>query len=208
MSTLYFDPNGITKFSSEISNLFADLKTNFEKIGTNMNTIANGKWKGTAAKKNLDSLDKAQTDLANFINGFSNALMEATREAANKMSQLEATNLGDSINVKIEDAQKVDVAKLQQVDVSVINYDYAEITSIASDLNSIYTTIEGYKDSIPNKIRSYIGENGTAWGGNAADEFQSTVISAFNKIDTVYQSLKTCIDNIKEAAANAANADK
>lgn len=43
MATLYFNPNEIANFSTEINNLFGSLKANFTKIGQNMNTIANGK---------------------------------------------------------------------------------------------------------------------------------------------------------------------
>lgn len=209
MTTLYFNPNEIANFSNEISNLFGNLKSNFTKIGQNMNTIANGKWKGTAAQKNLDSLDKAQEALATFINEFSKALAQSVREAKTKISQLETTNLGQSLNISIQEAEKVNIDNLQKVDTTVVEYDYSEIMAISNSLKNIHASISECKQSVPTKIRSFINlDSGKAWRGNAASEFEQTVCSAFSKIDTPIKNLQTCIDNINEAASNAQRADR
>ncbi len=209
MATLYFNPNEVANFSSTINNLFKDLKTSFTSIGKNMNDIANSKWKGSAAKKNLDSLDKAQTSLADFINQFNQALAECIKEAKSKINQLETTNLGQSLNFTVQEADKINVDNLKPIDTSVVEYDYAQIMATSESIKSIYNTISACKDDVPKQIRSFVGgDAGTAWRGNAADEFQNTIINAFNKISTPIDNLKTCVDNIREAAENAQRADQ
>ncbi len=209
MATLYFNPTEVANFSSTINNLFKDLKTSFTSIGQNMNDIANSKWKGSAAKKNLDSLDKAQASLADFINQFNQALTECIKEAKSKINQLETTNLGQTLNFTIQEADKINVASLNQIDTSVVEYDYTQIMNSYESINKVYNTISACKDDVPKKIRSFVGgDAGTAWRGNAADEFQTSVINSFNKISTPIDNLKTCVDNIREAAANAQRADQ
>lgn len=169
-------------------------------------------WSGGAASANYNNFYMAYDALKNFIDAFSLAYQNMTDELKNKLSTLETVNLSigsfPSTNVIREKIGDIEKSNIQT---DTINYGYDEISLIGEELKRILTNIQ----MVGSNLRSLFNEigrgketDGYIWNGNLAERTKAKFLSILdNNMPEIENTLDICIQNIKEAAANAKSMD-
>lgn len=169
-------------------------------------------WTGPAALKNYQDFLTTHNALVSFVNKFGEAFEEAMNSVNQSVSNLEVSNAGGTGNSIASTFGTLSFDQLselssQNIDTGVVRYDYATISSIGSELNSILSSLESIKTSLSSKIGEL--NNGNAvWDGTAAESAKETLNNTLSTgMAAVMEPLNVCISNISAAAEAAQMAD-
>lgn len=169
-------------------------------------------WTGPAAVKNYQDFLETHQALVKFVNSFGEAFEQAMNSINASVSNLEVANAGGVTNSISStfgslNFEQLNALSQENINKDVVRYDYATISSIGTELKSIYSTLESVNNNLGNKINE-LNNGSSIWDGNAAESAKETLSNTLRtNMTKVLEALNICISNIQGAAEAAQQAD-
>ncbi len=215
MSVFAYDPEAVRTWGNTVINYLNGGSESISSCSKRFsqqieNLVQPNVWTGAAAHQNYQNFLETHQALINFVNNFGQAFESSMNSINANVANLETSNLGTTTNVSSFGNLSYDqLSQLSEENIKqdVVKYDYAAITSIGSELNSIFTDLEGINEKLRNKI-SELNNGSSIWDGDAAENAKETLLEILqSNMTKVNEALQICISNIKTAAEAAQAAD-
>ena len=217
MSIFAYDPNATKAWANRVVNYLNGGTESISNISRKFNEqienlVQPNVWTGAAASKNYQNFLETHQALVNFSNSFGQAFEESMNAINKSVSNLEISNLGSDSNVSTSFGtltfDQLSALSQENINKNVVRYDYAKIINIGSNLNSIYNSLEQVYSGLESKINE-LNNGSSIWDGDAAENAKRTLLNTLKtNMDKVLESLRVCINNIKNAAEAAQVADR
>lgn len=215
MSVFAYDPEAVRTWGNTVINYLNGGSESISSCSSRFsqqieNLVQPNVWTGAAAQQNYQNFLETHQALINFVNNFGEAFESSMNSINANVANLEASNLGTSTNVStfgnLSYAQLTQLSE-ENIKQDVVRYDYAVISSIGKELDSIYADLETVNENLVTKI-SELNNGSSIWDGDAAENAKETLLEILNNnMAKVKEAFQICISNIKTAAEAAQTAD-
>ena len=109
-----------------------------------------------------------------------------------------------SLHVDGVDYNKLSTDFDNNVDTQVVSYNYAKIAEINENLNNVKIAFQNFISDTITFVESNIDSGIGTWDGGFAESWKDGLKASLNKNkDDISASIDVCLNNIKEALANA-----
>ena len=166
-------------------------------------------WTGPAAAENYRNFIDTHNHMVNFINDFAEILKNEIHNVSSKVSKLELTGLevnSSMLNVFGSlNYNQLKTLSEENVNKSIISYDYNAIVSISESLKHILGDLDAVKNSLISRAEM-INDGSGMWDGKLASNAKEILLGMLHtNIEKIMENLNICIDNIRMAADDAKN---
>ena len=202
MAIFRYDPVEINTWSNKVARYLDENVSNCSnKFSQQIEILAQPNvWTGAAAAQNYKDFTETHLALIKFINNFGTAFQEAMTSVNKNVANLEISNLGantnasNSMNLSYSNINDFVPETIKQ---ETIVYDYARIVEIGGELANIKSELTDVYNNLKNEINK-VNDGSGLWDGDAAASARETLYNTLTtNMDSVLESLETCIMNIK-----------
>jgi uncharacterized protein YukE len=208
--TFSFDKERIINWSNDISNYLNGSTDSIQSCSLKFSEqlqklVQPGVWTGAAASKNYMTFVDTHDRFVALINSFGNTYEEQMKKIISRVSEIDEISV-DGTLLKIFgplNFEQLKTLSSQNINKSIIEYDYDALDSINTTLNSIYGDLLFIKKELTIRLEQ-LNDGSSLWDGQAAEVAKNELLTVLNfNMDKVVESLYLCMDNIGQAMDNA-----
>lgn len=221
MAVFTYDAQLVKNWATRLINLFNGGSESIANCTTKFSNIMNSElalpdvWTGPAAVKNYNNFIETYNAVAKLFSDFGLEFTEMMKEINQNVASLETANLGDASSISgvlndlsFEGVKPIDPNGLSNINKEYVRYAMDKIEDAAGKLNETYEEFQSVLQNMLNTISELDSGKGI-FDGNAARASQERLSGVITKNrEEINKGLTTCINNIKEAAESARNADR
>lgn len=168
-------------------------------------------WTGSAAARNYQAFVETHNIMVDFINLFSSVFKEKMSYITYELMDMENDKYFYDYSILnmfgVLNYNNLKKLSEQNINKSIIRYDYNTISAIKNALNIIFDDLTEVRKTLEGKLE-VLNDNTGLWDGSAALNAKEDLSNLLKtNMDKIFEHLDTCINNIELALENAKSVD-